>query len=214
MSPEKTNMISYAIPVCNELNEISRLIDYLIKESSIRSVDEIIVLYDTVNGTEEVKEYLDSLTYEKFTYYTYNFDGNFAAMKNYLTSLCNGDWIFQIDADEMPSEHLISVLPELLEQYKDLDLLFVPRINTVEGITQEHISRWGWNFTNDNWINWPDWQCRLYRNRPGLRWKNKVHETLSGYKLRMALPAEEKWALRHDKTIERQEKQNEYYSSL
>ena len=49
--------ISYAIPVCNELKEIQRLLGFLMANK--RNQDEIIVLYDTKNGTKEVESFLD-----------------------------------------------------------------------------------------------------------------------------------------------------------
>ena len=42
--------ISYAITVCNEFEEIQRLVNFLLKNK--RPEDEIIVLYDINNGHE------------------------------------------------------------------------------------------------------------------------------------------------------------------
>ena len=41
--------ISYAIPVCNELVELQRLLEFLIKNK--REEDEIVILYDSENGS-------------------------------------------------------------------------------------------------------------------------------------------------------------------
>ena len=49
-------------------------------------------------------------------------------------------WIFQIDADELPHESLIINLKELLKLNPTVELFLVPRVNTVDGITQEHIN--------------------------------------------------------------------------
>ena len=134
-------------------------------------------------------------------------------MKNKLTSLCNGDYIYQIDADEMVNEYVLRLLPQVLEQ-NDVDVLMVSRINTVEGITQEHINKWGWKVTDQGWINFPDPQFRVYRNDEKIKWKNKVHEVLEGYKTISHLPTEKEWCLIHEKSIERQEKQNKFYSEI
>jgi glycosyltransferase involved in cell wall biosynthesis len=140
--------------------------------------------------------------------------GDFAAFKNHLTEQCTGDYIFQIDADELPHPGLVEILPELLVANPELDVFLVPRINTVEGLTQEHIEKWGWNINDRSWINYPDLQWRIWRNVNTISWKNKVHEVLQGFKTYTALPSEELFSLYHPKTIERQEKQNNYYETL
>ena len=63
-------------------------------------------------------------------------------------------------------------------------------------------------------INAPDYQSRIYRNTPEIRWKNKVHEVLDGYKTLSYLPQDEEWCLYHHKNIERQERQNEFYNRI
>ena len=206
--------ISYAITVCNELVEIQRLLPFLVKNK--RQEDEIVIFYDSNNGTKAVDEYLRSLsinTFAPFRYISYHFDGHFANMKNALTEACLGDYIIQIDADETPSRYLIQYLPILLST-NDVEVLRVPRINTVEGLTQEHIQKWGWIVDNHGWVNWPDLQWRIYKRKSEIRWKNKVHEVLEGYKTHAILPLEEAFALQHHKDIERQEKQNNYYDTL
>jgi len=201
--------ISYAITVCNELVEIQRLLPFLIENK--RKQDEIIVFYDTNNGIKEVEDYLKSL--KNIRKISYHFDGHFANMKNALTEACLGDYIFQIDADEMPSKYLMQYLPLLLEN-NEVEVLRVPRINTVKGLTQEHVQKWGWVVDSKGRVNWPDLQWRIYKHTPEIRWKNKVHEVLEGYKTHAILPLEEQFALEHHKDIERQEKQNAYYGSL
>ena len=99
-------------------------------------------------------------------------------------------------------------------QYNEVDVLKVPRINTVEGLTQEHIQKWGWRVDEKGWVNFPDFQWRIYKNNGKIKWKNKVHEVLEGHKTISHLPLEEPWCLKHPKTIGRQEKQNEYYNTL
>ena len=206
--------ISYAITVCNELVEIQRLLPFLIENK--RKQDEIVIFYDSNNGSKAVEDYLrakSSETYAQFRFIHYYFDGHFANMKNALTEACLGNYIFQIDADEMPNLYLIQCLPLLLEA-NDIEVLRVPRINTVKGITQEHIQKWGWVVDSKDRVNWPDLQWRIYKRSPEIRWKNKVHEVLDGYKTHAMLPLEEEFALEHYKDIERQEKQNEYYNTL
>jgi len=205
--------ISYAITVCNELEEVSRLLNFLHQYK--RSEDEICVLLDKPKASQEL---LDELHYwsskDIITLKESTFQGHFADWKNELTAMCSGDYIFQIDADEYLHPHFIENIPFVLEHNSAVELYAVPRVNTVEGLTQEHIQRWRWNVNEKGWINWPDFQTRIYRNNGEVKWKNKVHEVLDGHKEFAYLPMEEEWALYHPKTIERQEKQNNYYESI
>jgi len=205
--------ISYAITVCNEYNEIQKLISTLML--NIREEDEVVVLFDEKNGTANVWGYLRELEEQEYIKLESKpFGNHFADWKNYLNSLCTGDFIFQIDADEIPNKFLIDNLPEVLESNPEVDMLRVPRVNTVEGLTQEHINKWGWNVNEKGWVNWADWQMRIYRRHPDIKWVNKVHEVVEGYNVHGMLPVEEEWALYHPKDIARQEKQNTYYETL
>ena len=205
--------ISYAITVCNEFVEIQRLVNILLDVK--RRVDEIVILFDSKNGDDEIEAYLRSHSVNsEFSWHKKDFEGHYAEHKNYLTKLCSGDYIFQIDADEIPNKTLIDNLPAILEANPTVDMLRVSRINTVEGLTEEHIKKWGWTVNEKGWVNWADWQMRIYRRHPDIKWKNKVHEVLDGFKIHGMLPIEEEYALYHPKDIKRQEKQNAYYETL
>ena len=204
--------LSYSIPVCNELSEIKRLIPFLLQTK--QPDDEVVVLFDSTNGSDEVKDYLMNASERgEFKWYDYPFDGHFGNMKNHLTSLCSGDYIFQIDADEIPNEALMLNIHAILEE-NEVDVVLVPRVNTVEGLTDEHIKKWGWNVDENGWVNFPDYQWRLYKNKKSIQWQNKVHETLIGYNTISNLPSIEELSLYHPKTIDRQVKQNNYYDTL
>tara|TARA_R100001591_G_scaffold2899_1_gene7207 strand:+ start:5523 stop:6155 length:633 start_codon:yes stop_codon:yes gene_type:complete len=205
--------ISYAITVCNEFIEIQKLVPFLLEHK--RDEDQIVVLYDQNNGDEGVEDFLraKSINYD-FSWYPGNFNRDFSEWKNQLTSYCTGDYIFQIDADELPNEGLIKELPMIIEANPDNEVYLTPRINTVEGLTQEHIGRWQWRVNEKGWVNWPDYQWRIWKNIPQIKWVNKVHEKLSGYKTYAALPASPKYALNHPKDIKRQEKQNAFYNTI
>jgi len=203
--------ISYAITVCNELEEIKRLVSFLLLTK--RRGDEVVILFDEKNGTDEVFDYIEDQVGE-CEVFCEKFEGHFADWKNELTSHCTGKYIFQIDADELPTEDLIVNLPYILEVNQEVDVFRLPRVNTVEGLTQEHIRQWGWNVNEKGWVNWPDYQWRIYKNTPEIKWKNKVHEVLEGYKTISHLPSQEDYSIYHPKTIDRQEKQNKYYDTL
>jgi hypothetical protein len=204
--------ISYAITVCNEFLEIQRLVQFLLRHKRLE--DNIVILFDEVNGDPEVEAFLRSHSINgEFAWHKAKFNRHFADWKNKLTSLCSGDYIFQIDADEIPHQTLVELLPTVLEN-NDFDICLVPRVNTVEGITQEHIQKWGWRVNEKGWINWPDRQWRLYRNSPDIKWENKVHERLVGFKTYTSLPEVEEMSLYHPKTIDKQEKQNQLYDNI
>ena len=212
--------ISYAITVCNELDEIKKLITILL--NSKRDKDEVVILFDSKNGSPEVWEYLingisfngiESLKDLNITIEHGSFENHFANWKNKLTNLCTGDYIFQLDADEYPHLYLMNSLPSILES-NPVDLIRVPRVNTVKGLTTFHVQSWGWNLNKDNWVNWPDMQWRIYKNDSKIQWEGNVHEKIIGYETFAELPTEEAYALYHPKDIKRQESQNKYYESL
>jgi hypothetical protein len=205
--------ISYAITVCNELEEIKCLIP-LLKEI-IRQEDEIVVLLDKPKVSQELLDQLHKYSSADWIILKEStFQGHFADWKNELNRICTGDWIFQIDADEYPNITLIESLPFILEN-NESDIILVPRVNTLyPKVDAEYIKKWGWKMNEKGWIQWPDHQWRIYKNTPEIKWINKVHEKLDGYKNYAHLPALEDYALYHPKTLERQEKQNQYYNNL
>jgi glycosyltransferase involved in cell wall biosynthesis len=204
--------ISYAITVCNELVEIKKLLPHLIQHKRIQ--DEIVILYDEKNGNPDVLEYLLSFNIKPNvqTWRSTDWNDNFADWKNKLNSYCNGDYIFQLDADELIDEYIIQNLSSILEMNPDVDLIFVPRINTVDGLTQEHINMWGWRVDEKGWVNFPDMQGRIFRKN--MTWYGKVHERIIGGRKFSTLPYDEEYCIQHHKTIDRQEKQNNFYNKI
>jgi hypothetical protein len=211
-------LISYAIPVCNEHTELETLLAFLLKH--INKNDEIVVQCDQGNTTPEVYKVLDSFKFSPVGFedplkiIEFPLKGHFSNFKNNLKNHCTGDWIFQIDADELPHESLITNLKALLEVNTTTEMLLVPRINTVKGLTQEHINKWRWNINEKGWVNWPDYQTRIIQNSQKIKWQNKVHEQIVGISTKGVLPMEEEWCLYHPKTIEKQEVQNKLYDTL
>lgn len=207
-------MISYTITVCNEDKELDELLLFLNRH--IKDDDEIVLQMDSTNVTSKVRYVIDNHRNKtkNFTVIEFPLDKDFSSFKNNLKNHCTKKWIFNIDADEIPSEILIQNIHDILEYNNNIDLILVPRWNTVSGITDEHIKRWGWQFDEHNRINWPDYQTRIYKNSNKIVWKNKVHERLNGYEKYATLPSEEMFCLYHHKDIERQEKQNEFYRNI
>lgn len=207
--------ISFAITACNEHVELKRLLDQIV--SIIKPEDEIIVQLDT-NATDEVKKVTDSYNvgtpYEFHRIY-FGLNGDFATFKNNLKKHCTRDWIFFIDADETLNYYFAKNIHEFLEMNKGIvDVISVPRVNKVTGLTEEHIYKWRWFVDDKGWINWPDYQTRICANKDNIWWANKVHERLNGFKTSAQLPALEEWSLTHIKDIKKQEKQNNFYNTL
>jgi hypothetical protein len=204
--------ISYAITCCDELIEIQRLISFL--QQHKRPEDEICVLLDKPKASQELLDQLHRYSSANWIVLKESeFKGHFADWKNELTKMCSGNHIFQLDADEIPHSHLIESLPFILEN-NESDIILVPRVNTVQGITEQHLKAWGWKTNEKGWIQWPDHQWRIYKNTPDIKWKNKLHEVLDGYKNYANLPELEEYALYHPKSIKKKEKPNNYYSKL
>ena len=207
--------VTYAITVCNEHEEIIKLVNFL--HPRIKKDDEILIQYDEDSVTQQVKDYLNviqQLHSSNVKVIGFPLNNDFSSYKNNLKNHAKGIFIFQIDADEIPSEYMVENLSDFLLANKDVDLFFVPRINTVEGLTQEHIKKWGWQVNEHGWVNFPDYQWRIWKNKPEIKWVNKVHERLDGFKTYSALPAESSFCLYHPKDIARQERQNSYYETL
>ena len=201
--------ISYAILTHNEGAYIEKLLSFLVENK--RQEDEIVIVDD--NSTDEktievLSKYKDLIKLEYRT-----FDGD-ATQKNFLNSLCTGDYILQLDADELMTAEFINMLPEILEENKSIDLFYVPRINTVQGLTDEHIKKWRWNVNDKGWVNFPDWQMRLYRNCDWVKWEGLLHSKIIGQKSFTTLPTDELFCILHPKEIERQERQNNLYDKI
>jgi len=206
--------ISYAITVCNEYIELEKLISHLLNIIDLNK-DEIVVLCDSNNTNDQIKQFCHNhVNYGNIKYFEDSFTNHFSNWKNKLKNLCSKDYIFQIDADEIPNKFLIENLDVILSQNSSIELFWIPRENFVNGLTQDHISKWNWNLDSLNRINFPDYQARLFKNLPHIMWQNKVHEIIIGCVAQASLPAEPRFCLLHQKSIEKQESQNSYYETL
>ena len=199
---------SYGITVHNEVDELERLLGKLLV--NIDGEDEVIICVDgNHNGVKEVIELysIDS----RVIHYNRKLDGNFADHKNSVIEKSSGDYIFHIDADEYPHEVLLQQIKKIL-QINDVDLIWLPRVNTIDGMTEEHIKKWGWRVSENRWVNYPDYQARVFRNDSQIRWTRPLHEHIVGCKTYSHLPPHEELSLYHPKTIQKQEQQNLFYN--
>ena len=201
--------ISYAILTHNEGNYIQELIPFLLKNKRI--YDEIVIV-DDYSDDQLTKDVLEKYKSDIVLEYR-EFDGD-ASQKNYLNSICAGDYILQLDADELVSEWFIQTLPTILEGNQEVDLFIMPRINTVNGLTDEWIAKWGWRVNKKGWVNFPDWQMRLYKNCEWVKWDGLLHSKIVGAKQYAFLPEEEEFCIIHLKELTRQIQQNNLYDEI
>jgi len=242
---KKNNItLSYAIPVCNEHKELKFILHQI--NSFIGEDDEIVIQCDQGNVTDEVIEVITEFSpncRSEFKVIDFALNKDFAAFKNNLKDNCSKDYIFQIDADEYLGDSLLMTLPIVLQNASDVELFWLPRINIVYGLTDEYVESQRWRVnefkfpvaitTQQPVINFPDYQARLFKNIPAIKWEGRVHEKVVGAK-KFAyigkefidinilsgeidsgdLEALQSWCLIHEKDFVRQQKQNEFYETL
>ena len=203
--------ISYSILTHNETDSLEKLLRFLVKWKD--EGDEIIIL-DDFSDSQKTKELLDFyVSAHDIVFEQRNLLGDFAGQKNYLKSMCSGDYSFNIDSDEMISRWFIKNVHDILDE-NPIDLIYLPRINTVDGLTEQHVQQWGWSVNEEGWVNFPDWQGRLFKNRPNIKWERPVHEMIIGFQTYAHLPTEKPFCMLHYKKIEKQEQQNKKYDGI
>lgn len=205
--------ISYAVTTHNEYKEIEKLIPFILENKD--SEDELVIIDD--HSDYKTWRVFDEYIHEpnhNIKFVEHALYSDFSVHKNFMNDQCTGDWIVNIDADEIPNKFLMQNIKALIESNPGVELYWVPRVNTVEGLTQEHIQKWGWRVDDNGWVNWPDPQQRIYKNTEEIKWVRPVHERLVGATKDAFLPYEEQWCLYHPKTIQKQESQNEKYARI
>lgn len=137
-------MVSYLITVSNEIEEFKKLYSLLNRYKHYE--DDIIILIDDSKTSNEIIEYLDS---KNQIYHLHSLNNDFSTHKNYLKSLSTQQYLFFLDADELPDIYLIKNLHEIITHYlKDTNILWIPRINIVKNITSDYIKEMNWQITS------------------------------------------------------------------
>lgn len=203
-------MINIVVTTCGEDQTVD-LIQLL--ENCIVDCMLIWILRDSTKDND-VYEKINQFDGERIQHIDYPMKGHFSDFRNYVHEFVNeGEWVLQLDADEMIDKDFIRILPSLLKENDNVDLFYLPRNNYVNGITDEYVRKMNWSIDDKGRINYPDWQGRLYKYNEGVKWKGKVHEQVTGIKNYGML--KEEWAhIDHVKNFDRQKKQNEYYEKL
>ena len=203
--------ISYSVLIHNETDTLEKLLRFLVKWK--QKEDEIVIL-DDYSDDKKTKQILDFyVSTEDIIYEQRSLNNDYATQKNHLKNMCSGDYSFNLDADEMVSRWLVKNIHDILND-NPIDLIYLPRINTVDGLTQQRAQQWGWSVNEEGWVNFPDWQGRVFKNRPNIRWEREVHEMLVGFQTYAHMPTDKPFCMLHHKIIEKQEQQNQKYAGI
>src|SRR6185503_8790931 len=209
------------ITASTEIDTLGRLLALVCSEVyciTRKPVDEVVILLDS--SAKDNQKTLEILRPYQDLVVTHPLNNNYGAHKNFGVEQCKGQYVFQIDGDELPPETLLGEnLDELLDSNPDVEAYAVPRINDFRGVTVEHANQWGWQLTTSAKfkrpiVNFPDPQWRIFKRDPRIRFKGRLHEKIEGFNSYTHLPASEEYALYHDKTIETQIKTNLRYNQM
>lgn len=192
--------LTYTIQVCNESRELFSLLNFL--QKTIDDEDEVNVVVDTEHTTDKVERVLEHFK-ERINIFKRPFD-TFRENAQFHIEKANGEYIFGIDADEMPQETLIRNIKSIIEQ-SDAEIIAIPRINIHPGSTREFIEKSNFSVNEVGWINWPDFQMRIYKKCDYIKWSDEVHTKLIGSDKVVAVQTDPRLALWHIKSIEKQE---------
>jgi glycosyltransferase involved in cell wall biosynthesis len=201
--------LSYLVTSHNETDSLEKLLSKLIK---YKKYNHEIILLDDYSDNQDTVEIIQKYK-NQINFYQHKLDKNYGAHKNYGIELCKGKWIFQLDADELPTDGLIENIDVILESNDENEVIWLPRLNYFIGVTQQDIQMWGWQL-HDGMINFPDYQSRLYRNSSNIRYQRRLHEKVEGYKSYTFIPPQKDYAIIHEKSIEKQRQTNINYNQL
>lgn len=250
--------ISYLIFSHNETYTLNNL---LIRILRYKNDSDEIILSDDFSTNKETQKIID--TYSKnIKIVQYKLENGYSEKKNKALKHCDGEFIFAIDGDELPSETLLFNIKDIIQSNSDIEAFWIPRINDFIGVHNKIAKQWGWNLSpstsithekvidinsdeyhflkNNGYIvkdydplksylidnktvntitykavlvNSYDPQCRLFLNKPEIKWVGRLHERIEGNKNYVYLPFEEELAIYHDKSIEKQIETNLRYNT-
>lgn len=201
--------LSYLVTSHNETDCLKHLLSILV---SNKKENHEIVLLDDFSDNCETTNIIDSFK-KDINFFQHKLDRNYGAHKNYGIEKCKGKWIFQLDADEYPTDSLVKHIDELLISNENNEAIWIPRLNFFEGLTQEDVDMWGWTVVN-NMVNFPDYQTRLYKNLSHIRYERRLHEKVEGYNSHTFMPEQTEFAIVHRKTMDKQRETNIKYNKL
>jgi len=141
--------ISFAICTHNEGDYIRQLLSKLtdfIRADKPSGIEYEIVVLDDYSDNSETNDILTEFSQDIIIKH-HALNGNFAEHKNFMNSLCTGDWILNLDADEWVTDDFLGYMSMIIEANPNIDAYKIARVNTIEGLTLKHLQRWGWMIT-------------------------------------------------------------------
>ena len=203
--------ISYQILCKNEDSSLEALLDLLV--SNKKNTDEINVCRDSLGENPKTLEVINKFK-SQINYFEREITHTIHNQKNWLATKATGDYLFYLDADELLSPTFIQNLHPIIEANPETDIYFLPRINTVPGLTQEYIQQRGWQVNEKGWINFPDVQDRLFKHNSGIHYHEIPHGRLSNEgKKYTTFPLEELYSIIHNKPFEKQVSDNNWHDN-
>ena len=191
--------LTYTIQVCNESRELFSLLQFITRVKD--EEDEINVVVDSTNKTEKVDMVLEHFK-DTVNVYERPFD-QFHVNAQFHTEKATGDYIFGIDADEMPQEMLIKNIKRIIDDTQ-AEVISIPRINIHPGITEQEVKDFGFHVNEVGFINWPDYQTRIFKKCDHIHWTDTLHTTLVGSDKIVGVKPNPSMALWHIKSMEKQ----------
>lgn len=201
--------LSYLVTSHNETDCLKKLLTILVNN---KKENHEIVLLDDYSDNPETVEIINSFK-KNINFFQHKLNRDYGEHKNYGIEKCKGKWIFQLDADEYPTDLLVNHIDDLLNSNDNNEAIWLPRLNFFEGLTQDDVNMWGW-IVHNNMVNYPDYQTRLYKNLPHIRYKRRLHEKVEGYNSYTFIPEQTELAIVHKKTMEKQRETNLKYNKL
>ena len=201
--------------------------------------NEIIIAddYSTDNSMEEIERYIQdtlkkgptNFKRDKIKIFKRKLDMDFATQTNEITKRSNNEWVMKLDPDELMDDRSLNNIRFLLsameKENPKVEVIGIPRINTLNGVLVNDIPREKWNEEHLSTLKQfnpkdpltlknPDYQFRLFKKN--VKWVNKVHEqpepVKNGEKKKVMIT--HNIALFHPKTVQKQNTQNEFYNQI
>ena len=168
-----TNKLSVVINTKN----VSKTLETTLK--SIDFADDIVVV--DMESTDETL-----LIAKKYTKRIFQHEdvGYADPARNFAISKAKHNWILVVDADEVISKDLQTIILSTISDKNTADIYHFPRKNFVFG---KWIMKTGW---------WPDYQPRLFK-KGAVSWQGGVHRLPDMVGKQEKFPAEEKYAIEH-----------------
>ena len=194
---KKRPEVNYSVAMIT-LDDADCVADTLLNVTPYVTDDFVVVDGGSTDGTLEILNGWQCVSLLEKTW-----EDDFEIQKNFALEATTQEWLILIYADE-EYEHLFwNQLPWYILQadFDGVDCISVPRINIVDGLTQDMVEKNSWQLSHFNWVNYPDYQQRVYKRN--CKYSGRTHERIVGLKKSDAIVGQH---IVHRKSSERQER--------